>query len=322
MMKTRLSVLAYFLLASGVGWGQMQVPPETRNAALRYWQAFAEMKDPPTDVPTREAIEKVVWLDAEWDEPKLGPIITQNEFALGIMQRATKLPDCDWGVEYSQGAKAPIGFVSKARVLARLNTLNGIRELHLGHRQAAADSWIAGIRFSRDLAKGGSLLFAGVASTLLREEMHTLETAVKRGRFSTAQKNQLRAAISALPEDGVDWAQAWEMESVGIDWFAAEMQRSSNPARLYEEMTGKSASKGCMPPPAGQLKLYHAYLQDVGSALRFPPSVAKQHIAALENEKRAVCEALRATIPNADRLNDGRVQLISARQSLLEALAR
>ena len=37
---------------------QTGMPAETRNAALRYWLAFAEMHDPPTDKSVSDLLEK------------------------------------------------------------------------------------------------------------------------------------------------------------------------------------------------------------------------------------------------------------------------
>jgi len=321
MVRTRLSMLTLLLLAGVTAWGQIKTPPETRNAALRYWQAFAEMKDPPTDVPTRDAIEKAIWGDAAWDEAKLGPIVTENENALGIMQRATKLPECDWGLEYSQGPRASIAFVPKARVLARLNMLRGMREVHVGHMQAAVETWIAGIRFSQDLSKGGSLLFAAVATNALREQMHTLQAAVQQGKFSAAQKKQLSTAIRELPEDGLDWGEAWAMDEVGTDLWFSELRSSPDPGRVYESMMNQAANKNCIPPPTGELRKYREYMAGVTLALRLPPEAAKQRIAELDPKERLICEGLRNAIPNANRLNDGRTQIIATRRSLLEALA-
>jgi len=72
------------------------MPTETRNAALRYWMAFADMQDPPADEATRKLLESTVSGDIPWDEAKLGALIQQNDAAIQEMQRAAELPDCDW----------------------------------------------------------------------------------------------------------------------------------------------------------------------------------------------------------------------------------
>src|SRR5580700_9176426 len=123
-MKFKLSLLIVLMVAfASRTTAQMQYPPETKNA----------------------------------------PILDANKFAIDIMQRATKLPDCDWGLEYTQGASASIAYAPRARALSRLNTLEGMRQLASGNTQSATDTWLAGVRFSQDLARGGSLIFTLMA---------------------------------------------------------------------------------------------------------------------------------------------------------------
>src|SRR5687767_10525687 len=108
--------------------GQPQLPSETRNAALRYWQAFNELKDPPTEKATTDLLEKTATGEAAWDEARLAPILDTNSEAIQMLQRASKLPDCDWGIEYSQGPYASVSYVARARIMGQLNTLYGMRQ--------------------------------------------------------------------------------------------------------------------------------------------------------------------------------------------------
>ena len=61
-----------------MAWPQAKYPPETRNAALRYWMAFAEMQDPPANKATQDLLEKTAAGEAAWDERQLGPILDAN----------------------------------------------------------------------------------------------------------------------------------------------------------------------------------------------------------------------------------------------------
>jgi hypothetical protein len=320
-MSIRESLCVAFLLLASVGVsGQVKTPPETRNAALRYWQAFAELKDPPPNQGIQAEMERILSGEATWDEAKVGGVVAANEIALGIMQRATKLPDCDWGVEYNRGPEASIAFVPRAHVLARLNTLQGIRERAQGRSQAAVDTWIAGIRFAQDLTKGGSLIFALTAKSVLLLELRTLTAEARQGRLTTMQKKQLHTAVSALPADGFDWGLAWEMDEAGAEVFFAEMQRSQKPATFFERLMGQPAPKDCMPPSAQQVNLYHDYMSEVTAALDLAPAAAKQRLAELDDKAKTICETIRQSIPSADRVNDTRIEIVTAREDLLEAL--
>jgi hypothetical protein len=321
VMKLKIFLIGFvWLLAAGFACSQVKMPPETRNAALRYWQAFSEIKDPPADKAMQEEMEKVLTGQAPWNEAKLGGIVAANEIATGIMQRATKLPDCDWGVEYSRGPEASIAFVPRAHVLGRLNTLRGIREMAQGHPQAAVGTWVAGIRFVQDLMKGGSLIFALTAKGVLMREMQTLTAEAIQGHLNSSQKKQLYAAVSALPEDGFDWALAWEMDEGSADVYMAELLRSKDPTGLFETMMGRSAPKECMPPSQHQIDLYHKYMADVVAALRLPPALAKPRLAQLDPKEYGICEAILVSIPSAQRVNDERMEVMAARQTLLQEL--
>ncbi len=320
-MRIRLSLSGLFMLVAATGvFGQVKTPPETRNAALRYWMAFAEMKDPPSNKATQNLLEKTAAGDAAWDEAKLGPILDLNTEAIGIFQRATTLPDCDWGIEYNRGVRTSIAYAPRARALARLNTLQGMREMAKGQSQAAVDTWLAGIRFTNHLAKGGSLIFALIAKSVLLPNLHVLMAEAKQRHLNSAQKQQLYAAVNALQEDGFDWGRAWEMEEAAAEPFFAEMQRSQNPAALYESLTGVPAPKNCIPPNAQQVQAYRAYMSDVATALRLPPPATKERLVPLEAQAKGLCEAIRNVVPSSKATNDARIEVTVAREALLQAL--
>jgi hypothetical protein len=228
----RLQVWAAILIVlAGAGrlGAEVKYPQETRNAALRYWMAFAEMQDAPADKNTQELLEKTVAGEAAWDEAKLAPILDANAWAIQTMQRATQLPECDWGLEYSRGPRASTVYAPRARALARLNTLEGMRQMALGDSQSAVNTWLAGIHFSQDLARGGGLIFALMAKAALSPNLRVLALAARNGKLSETQKGQVSAAVRALPEDGLDWGSAWGIESATVEQFLHELQTAANP---------------------------------------------------------------------------------------------
>src|SRR6266404_7702171 len=142
LRKKKLIAATCLLLAAtaSIARAQGQRPAPTRNAALRYWLAFAVLHDPAAGKATADLLEKTAAGEAPWDEVKLGPILDKNEDAILRMQRATKLPECDWGLEYERGPRASIAYAPRARVLGRLNTLDGIRLSANGKTQEAIDT--------------------------------------------------------------------------------------------------------------------------------------------------------------------------------------
>jgi hypothetical protein len=55
---------------------EVRSPLETRNAALRYWMAFAEMKDPPADKSLQDLLERTSVGQAAWDEAFMAQLLT------------------------------------------------------------------------------------------------------------------------------------------------------------------------------------------------------------------------------------------------------
>ncbi len=99
-MKFRVLATIMAVLASAhIARAQAMFPPETDNAALRYWSALAEVLEPPDDA-TRHLFEETVAGRVAWDETKLGPILDSNRDALRTMQQATKLPVCNWEFDF------------------------------------------------------------------------------------------------------------------------------------------------------------------------------------------------------------------------------
>src|SRR5262245_46993276 len=121
-------------------------PPRATNAALRYWMAFALIDDPPGDAAAQTLLRDTAASEIAWDEKTFGSLIEKNRTAIEIMVRATALPECDWGLEYQLGPETPIAHLARARVLARLNVLSGIRELARNNPNEAVNAWSAGLR--------------------------------------------------------------------------------------------------------------------------------------------------------------------------------
>jgi hypothetical protein len=321
-MKLRVLVAIVIMLASaGRMRAEVKHPQETKNAALRYWMAFAEMQDASVDKATQELLEKTAAGEAAWDETKLAPILDANADAIRMMQRATNLPECDWGLEYSRGPKASIAYAPRARALARLNTLEGIRQMAHGDSQSAVNTWLAGVRFSQGVARGGTLIFALTAKSALLPNLHLLAETAKEGKMNEEQKRQVYATVAAMPEDGLDWGSAWGLESVVGEQFLQELQTATNPDADYEAFMGAPAPKEGLPPTATELQMYREYMLAVQAALRQPATKAKSLLDGLDANRNRLGEVERSLIPNPQKANAVRTEIATTRAELLQALA-
>jgi hypothetical protein len=317
----RLAAAIVMLFATGTAAAQTKFPLETRNAALRYWMAFADLQDPPADKATTELLEKTAAGEAAWDETKLGPILDKNETAIWRMQRATKLPECDWGLEYDLGPRASIAYVAKARVLARLNTLEGMRHAAKGDSQKAVDTWLAGIRFSEHLTSGGSLIFSLVAKMGLLSNFHALTQAAQSGVLSVEEKKQIENTVRALPETGFDWGEALRHEEVPLNVAVKQMAAAPNPTVYYQELMGKPEPKDFTLPTASEIAAFDKLMNSAEEALRLPPGAASQRLKTLQEGVKLLHPFFQDTAPSLTHINDSRIEVQTARTQLLKALA-
>jgi hypothetical protein len=309
------------LLAPKAARAQTSLPPETRNAALRYWLAFAEMQDPPADRATQDLLERAAAGEARWDEVKLGPILDKNKYAIQRMQRATNLPECDWGLEHSWNAS--IAYAPRARVLARLNTLYGLRLAAQGNQTGAVDAWLDGIRFSQHVAQGGTLIFALIAQSALLPNLRALTEAAETNALSGADRARIEIAVRALPESAFDWSGAMRMEEAVLDGMVEQLAQSPNPAELYAVAIGQPAPQDFSVPSAADRSYYRNLMNRVADALRSSPVDAQAALSGLSGELGGAQAHpfFRQTTPSFLRVNESRSVIAAARERLLRALA-
>lgn len=182
------------------------------NAALRYWSAFSAMQDSAITAAQAAELNAVLAGRAGYDDSHFSSLIEKNRLPLQIMARATKLPECNWGLDYSLGGNEPVEYARDGLTLGRLNVLYALHLLHAGDKDAAVNALAAGLHFSRDVANDGTL-FATLASDLLiTEHLRAAEFAVRRSNLSAAQRTVLRNAVAQLGPDGVDWRSAIDHE--------------------------------------------------------------------------------------------------------------
>jgi hypothetical protein len=315
-----LLVSILVLLAACSAPAQIKRPTETRNAALRYWLAFAEMQDAASDAATTALLEKTAAGEVPWDESKLGPILDKNAYAILHMQRATKLPDCDWGVAYSDGPTASIAYAPRARVLARLNTLYGMRQAAKDNQEAALQTWLAGLRFSRHVAQGGSLIFALTAKSALLSNLRALTQAAQSGRLGAREKTEAKTVIQALPESAFDWSYALLLEEDGIDIALDDITHAANPDARYLELIGSPAAPNTTYPSAADRAVFHRFMLSAQTDFRLTPAQTAAKLATLESAQKSLHPFYQMLIPSLARMNGARSEIADAREQLLRSL--
>lgn len=184
------------------------------NAALRYWSAFVQMQDAAlTDQQVKE-LSGILEGSAPYDDSKYKDLVERNKPAIETMIRATQLSRCEWGVDYQLGPDAPVDYVRKALALGRLNVLYAFHLMIARDADGAARTLAAGLRFSHDIANGGTLFATVVAKDLLVTHLRAVQFVLhdEQRAPSAAQLAVVKKSIARLGPDGLDWQAAMKRE--------------------------------------------------------------------------------------------------------------
>ena len=319
MMKKFLAILLFGL--SGVGIvAQQFTPSPNHNAALRYWAAFAEMKDQTIDDATSKAIDEVLSGTAAFDEQRLGPIVDENSFAIRGLQRGTALSECNWGLDYSLGSAVPLAHLPKARVLAKLNALYGAGQLAKGDADGAVNTWLAGLRFAQCVGAGVGLIGNLSAKPAFEANLHLLAAAAQSGAINSDLHNKIRAQMRQLPPEGLNWIDSIKAEQWACEEGLKELAKTPNFQEKYKEFFGSPAPQGAHPPTAAEIAALRSLISEVVSAFQLPPAQTRERLTAVMSRIHELNPAVQAIVPNFPRLNDSREKLIGEKDALLKAL--
>jgi hypothetical protein len=318
MMKTITTCLiALFLLVSRA---DAQAP--STNAALRYWMAFAVMHDPPADQATAQLLDRVADGSAPWDEARFGKTLDDNREALGIMQRATTLTTCDWGLEYELGPTTPNAHLAKARALGRLGVLLGIRLAARGELSQAIDAWLASVRFSQHVAQGGSLIALLSGRRVMTPALRALHVTAAGTSLDSATRKRIETAVRALPETGFDWAAAMRREEASIDVTVRAMSSAPDPKAYYARIAQLPAAPADFTmPSAAEVAAFHAFMSRIEAALALPRDQAKSRLAAAEGTRSALHPFFQGFVARVG-LGFDDIEIPARRQSLLDAVTK
>jgi hypothetical protein len=205
-IKNTTSIVFAVLLALGSAFAQRPASPGD-NAALRYWAAFSQIQDSGMSDQDAKELNTALETMGPFDMSKYKELVQKNTLALQVMARGTSLPTCDWGLDYGLGDSVPVDYARRALVLGRLNILYVMNLYHSGDKDGAVRALAAGLRFSHDVANGGSLFATLVAKDLLVTHLIATADGLRMGQLSASERSELQNAVAALG-DGLDWSSA------------------------------------------------------------------------------------------------------------------
>lgn len=311
-----------FLLVVSTAWGQSPhfTPPPNRNAALRYWMAFGSMQDHPADPAMSKLIDDVLSGSSTWDEQRLGTIVQENEAAVLEMQRASNLPECNWGLEYAQGDNMSIGHLPKARAMARLNALYGARQMAKGDINGAVTSWLAGLRFAQCVASDVGLIGVLSAKPAFMADLEFLIQATRSGALSPELREKVSTQLKQLPSDGLDWASSIAAEAWANDQGLRYLSKAQNFQETYKAFYNSPPPQPAHPPTEAEIAEFNGLMNDIEAAFRLPYTPAQDRLKNLLQRTEKMNPAVLSALPNYQRVNDNRHQVALEKENLMKAL--
>lgn len=319
-MKPKVLMLVIFACCAAAAHAQQFTPPQNKNAALRYWAAFAEMKDRSIDDATTRLMEDVLNGTANWDEQRLGPIVEENAYAVRAMHRATELPDCNWGLDYTLGAAMPLAHLPKARVLARLNALYGARQMAKGDSEGAIVTWLAGLRFAQHVGKDIGLIGTFSARPAFMANLHLLTAAAQSGAVSAQVQGKIRLQLRQLPTDGLDWLDSIKAEAWADEETLKYLAKAPNFQEAYKNFFSAAPPQSAKPPTQSDINAFRALMNEVVAAFQLPSPQTRERLAAITSSLKDLNPAVQSVLPNYQKLNDSREQVATEKQSLMKTL--
>jgi hypothetical protein len=131
--------------------GQSELGP---NAALQYWQAFAQM--PALNEEQQKILDE--WKTVSLQDPSVEKLATEAYKSMMYLHRAARLQRCDWGLDYDDGISLLLLHLPKARDLARLAALHARYEMERGNSKALRDDAFGMMALARHVGRDPAMI--------------------------------------------------------------------------------------------------------------------------------------------------------------------
>jgi hypothetical protein len=216
--------------------------------------------------------------------------------------------------------------LAKARTLGRLSVVAGKRLEARGQLSQAVDMWLAGVRFSRHVAEGGSLISAlsgeRVMELSLRAIHHDAVGDSRLKALDTGTKKRIEELLRALPEDGLDWSAAMRRDAASFEITLKQLQTARDPKAYLARLTGAPVSADFAVPTAAEIAAFQAFTSGVVAALALPLDQRSSKLREIEAGRSALHVLFRQYSPSAMPLASRWMEIAGWRQSLLEAVTK
>jgi hypothetical protein len=328
-------VVASSILALIVATSRAQQPAPARsglgnNAALRYWQAYAQL--PKLD----ERQEKLLAEPGDGTSDDAAKLVESGSNALLYLHRGAAIGPCDWGLHPEDGPYLLLPHLGKGRDLARLACLKARGDFSRGDGAAGVrevgDTFVMGRHLGSDLTAIITYLVQ------LAVERTAIEAAAPHlAGLDPAALDQLDKRLASLPPGGtLEQCMRVERDSF-LEWAVSHLRQMNDQDPWKQRVLGPFASHpesreaqdkvdkvvaACGGTREGVLRQFEAMrplYEELGPILRLPRDEFRAKFADLQERAKSnpvAVEVLPSMTKVYDRDAAGRTRMTMLRAAI------
>jgi hypothetical protein len=239
----RTLCLATTVLVLPLGQASADAGPDLGgNAALKYWQAFAQLPRL-TDAEQNKLVADSLTmpLDAQARD-----LVTKADYALRMMYQGAALPRCDWGIDWEAGGvEVLLPQLNAARVLSTLAALRARLRFEEGHNGEALADLVAALTMGRHVSLDGSLIGVLVGYSIEARMGEALALYLPRLNAETIEG--LKKRLDALPPGSRPATALRNCEENTLNWLVHKVKQAKdrdNLLALLGTLLGGAEGKG------------------------------------------------------------------------------
>jgi hypothetical protein len=223
----RALCLTVALLGLAPGWASADSDPDlAANAALKYWQAFAQLP-PLTHAEQTKLVAECETMPLDRHAREL---VTRSAYALQMMHYGAALRRCDWGIGPEEGINTLLPHAEGAHVLSALACLRARLRFEEGHNAEALEDLVAAMTLGRHASAHGLNIMLLVGHGIERRVSETLAAYLP--RLSARTLTELKARLDALPPGGTPATALPLEEKFDVDWLERKLKGMKDQASL------------------------------------------------------------------------------------------
>jgi hypothetical protein len=254
----RALALASTMLVLSSGTASADAPLDLgANAALQYWQAFAQLPRMTEAQEHKFDAECLTMpLDAHARE-----LVTRADYAFRMMHRAAALPHCHWGIGYEEGIELLLPHAQAARTLSALACLRARIRFEDGRNAEAVEDIVDTITLGRHVSMDGSLITVLVDYAIEQRAGEALARYLPGLDAGTIK--DLKVRLDSLPpfRTAAQGLVPFE-EKAGLDWFIRKIKEQKDEESLLTFLSAFLSRQG--DTPEQRREKGRAFLEECG----------------------------------------------------------